>query len=50
MPFSESEMALWEDHWIITAQKLQQWDVLAELVLILLSFLYHFANLTFVFF
>jgi transformation/transcription domain-associated protein len=24
LPFSESEMALWEDHWIITAQKLQQ--------------------------
>ncbi|KAK4050349.1 transcription-associated protein 1 [Microbotryomycetes sp. JL221] len=30
-PFTESEMALWEDHWIITAQKLQQWDVLSEL-------------------
>ena len=24
MPFTESELALWEDHWIITAQKLQQ--------------------------
>lgn len=24
IPFTESEMALWEDHWIITAQKLQQ--------------------------
>lgn len=23
-PFTESEMALWEDHWILTAQKLQQ--------------------------
>ena len=23
-PFTESEMALWEDHWIVTAQKLQQ--------------------------
>ncbi|KAK4700569.1 transformation/transcription domain-associated protein, partial [Phenoliferia sp. Uapishka_3] len=32
LPFSEAEMALWEDHWIITAQKLQQWDVLAEFV------------------
>ncbi|KAK4051001.1 transcription-associated protein 1 [Microbotryomycetes sp. JL201] len=30
-PFTESEMALWEDHWILTAQKLQQWDVLSEL-------------------
>jgi len=24
MPFTESELALWEDHWINTAQKLQQ--------------------------
>lgn len=24
LPFTESEMALWEDHWIVTAQKLQQ--------------------------
>ena len=31
LPFSESEMALWEDHWIITAQKLQQWDILTDL-------------------
>ncbi|KAM0751100.1 hypothetical protein T439DRAFT_380110 [Meredithblackwellia eburnea MCA 4105] len=31
LPFTESEMALWEDHWIITAQKLQQWDVLSDL-------------------
>ena len=31
-PFTESEMALWEDHWIITAQKLQQWDILLECV------------------
>ncbi|SGY18766.1 BQ5605_C014g07468 [Microbotryum silenes-dioicae] len=30
-PFTESEMALWEDHWIVTAQKLQQWDVLMDL-------------------
>ncbi|GJN92776.1 hypothetical protein Rhopal_005814-T1 [Rhodotorula paludigena] len=31
MPFTESELALWEDHWIITAQKLQQWDVLSDM-------------------
>lgn len=24
LPFSESELALWEDHWIVSAQKLQQ--------------------------
>ncbi|GAA6004124.1 hypothetical protein JCM10207_002438 [Rhodosporidiobolus poonsookiae] len=31
MPFTESELALWEDHWIVTAQKLQQWDVLSDM-------------------
>ncbi|GAA5822515.1 hypothetical protein JCM11251_006364 [Rhodosporidiobolus azoricus] len=31
MPFTESELALWEDHWIVTAQKLQQWDVLNDM-------------------
>ncbi|BGP49947.1 transcription-associated protein 1 [Rhodotorula kratochvilovae] len=31
MPFTESELALWEDHWINTAQKLQQWDVLSDM-------------------
>lgn len=31
LPYSESEYALWEDNWIICAQKLQQWDVLTEL-------------------
>ncbi|GAA5889131.1 hypothetical protein JCM8208_007777 [Rhodotorula glutinis] len=31
MPFTESELALWEDHWINTAQKLQQWDVLNDM-------------------
>ncbi|EPX74408.1 SAGA complex phosphatidylinositol kinase-like protein Tra1 [Schizosaccharomyces octosporus yFS286] len=30
-PFSESEYNLWEDHWVLCAQKLQQWDVLTEL-------------------
>jgi hypothetical protein len=24
LPFTESELALWEDHWIVSAQKLQQ--------------------------
>ncbi|BFZ54613.1 transcription-associated protein 1 [Savitreella phatthalungensis] len=31
LPFSESEYALWEDHWVLCAQKLQQWDVLTDL-------------------
>ncbi|KDQ21071.1 hypothetical protein BOTBODRAFT_142417 [Botryobasidium botryosum FD-172 SS1] len=30
VPFSESEYCLWEDHWILSAQKLQQWDVLTD--------------------
>lgn len=29
--FSESEYALWEDHWILCAEKLQHWDVLSDL-------------------
>lgn len=31
LPYNESEYSLWEDHWIICAQKLQQWDILVEL-------------------
>ncbi|QRV73100.1 histone acetyltransferase SAGA, TRRAP/TRA1 component, PI-3 kinase superfamily TRA1 protein [Ceratobasidium sp. AG-Ba] len=31
LPFNESEYCLWEDHWILAAQKLQQWDSLTEL-------------------
>jgi transformation/transcription domain-associated protein len=31
MAFSESEYCLWEDHWILSAEKLQQWDTLYEL-------------------
>lgn len=31
LPYNESEYSLWEDHWIICTQKLQQWDILAEL-------------------
>ncbi|KAK3684811.1 hypothetical protein B0T22DRAFT_491846 [Podospora appendiculata] len=30
IPFSESEYMLWEDQWVICAQKLQQWDVLQD--------------------
>ncbi|KAJ7590989.1 hypothetical protein C8J56DRAFT_1135339 [Mycena floridula] len=29
--FSETEYCLWEDHWILSAEKLQQWDVLYDL-------------------
>ncbi|KAI0335467.1 atypical/PIKK/TRRAP protein kinase [Cubamyces sp. BRFM 1775] len=31
LPFSEPEFCLWEDHWVLAAEKLQQWDVLFEL-------------------
>ncbi|QSL64955.1 hypothetical protein MERGE_002259 [Pneumocystis wakefieldiae] len=31
LPFSESEYTLWEDHWLLCAQKLQQWDILTDL-------------------
>ncbi|GAA6061309.1 hypothetical protein JCM10212_005423 [Sporobolomyces blumeae] len=31
LPYSESELALWEDHWITSATKLQQWDVLSDM-------------------
>jgi transformation/transcription domain-associated protein len=30
VPFSQGEYFLWEDHWLICAQKLQQWDVLSD--------------------
>ncbi|KAI6035416.1 hypothetical protein F5J12DRAFT_25544 [Pisolithus orientalis] len=29
--FSETEYCLWEDHWMLSAEKLQQWDTLYEL-------------------
>ncbi|KAI6047148.1 hypothetical protein EDC04DRAFT_2864285 [Pisolithus marmoratus] len=29
--FSETEYCLWEDHWMLAAEKLQQWDTLYEL-------------------
>ncbi|ODV96782.1 hypothetical protein PACTADRAFT_39977 [Pachysolen tannophilus NRRL Y-2460] len=31
LPFSESEYSLWEDNWILCAEKLQHWDILTEL-------------------
>lgn len=31
LPYSQSEYALWEDHWILCAEKLQHWDILTEL-------------------
>jgi transformation/transcription domain-associated protein len=30
IPFSQGEYMLWEDHWVVCAQKLQQWDILQE--------------------
>lgn len=30
LPFSQGEYMLWEDHWILCAQKLQQWEVLQD--------------------
>ncbi|KAI6164899.1 hypothetical protein EDD17DRAFT_1802323 [Pisolithus thermaeus] len=29
--FSETEYCLWEDHWMLAAEKLQQWDTLYDL-------------------
>lgn len=31
LPYGQSEYSLWEDHWILCAEKLQQWDILTEL-------------------
>ena len=31
LPFSEEEYCFWEDHWILSAEKLQHWDHLTEL-------------------
>ncbi|KAL8827579.1 MAG: hypothetical protein Q9191_003095, partial [Dirinaria sp. TL-2023a] len=30
VPFSQGEYMLWEDHWVLCAQKLQQWDILSD--------------------
>jgi transformation/transcription domain-associated protein len=31
IPYTENEYSLWQDHWILAAQKLQQWDILTDL-------------------
>lgn len=31
IPFSDSEYALWEDHWIFCAEKLQHWEILTDI-------------------
>lgn len=30
LPFSQGEYMLWEDHWVLCAQKLQQWEILQD--------------------
>jgi transformation/transcription domain-associated protein len=30
IPFSQDEYILWEDHWVLCAQKLQQWEILQD--------------------
>ncbi|KAK1760697.1 hypothetical protein QBC47DRAFT_408753 [Echria macrotheca] len=30
IPFSEAEYMLWEDHWVLCAQKLQHWEILQD--------------------
>jgi len=30
VPYSQGEYMLWEDHWVICAQKLQQWEILSD--------------------
>ncbi|KAI0028299.1 FAT-domain-containing protein [Vararia minispora EC-137] len=30
LPFSEVEYIFWEDHWILAAEKLQQWEILYD--------------------
>ncbi|RCI15754.1 hypothetical protein L249_2056 [Ophiocordyceps polyrhachis-furcata BCC 54312] len=30
IPFSQAEYMLWEDHWVLCAQKLQQWEILHD--------------------
>ena len=31
IPFASGEYMIWEDHWVICAQKLQQWEILNDL-------------------
>lgn len=30
VPFSQAEYYLWEDHWVLCAEKLQQWEILSD--------------------
>ncbi|KAI1932935.1 transcription-associated protein 1 [Ophidiomyces ophidiicola] len=30
IPFSQGEYFLWEDHWVLCAQKMQQWEILGD--------------------
>lgn len=30
VPYSQGEYMIWEDHWLLCAQKLQQWDILND--------------------
>ncbi|TAQ89061.1 hypothetical protein B7494_g2646 [Chlorociboria aeruginascens] len=30
IPFSQGEYMIWEDHWVLCAQKLQQWEILQD--------------------
>ncbi|KAI1169286.1 FAT domain-containing protein [Nemania serpens] len=30
IPFTQGEYMLWEDHWVLCAQKLQQWEILQD--------------------
>lgn len=30
IPFSQGEYMLWEDHWVLCATKLQQWEILSD--------------------
>jgi transformation/transcription domain-associated protein len=30
LPFAQGEYMLWEDHWVLCAQKLQQWEILSD--------------------
>ncbi|PHH83003.1 hypothetical protein CDD82_4018 [Ophiocordyceps australis] len=31
IPFCQSEYVIWEDHWVLCAQRLQQWEILQDL-------------------
>ena len=30
LPFAQGEYMLWEDHWVLCAEKLQQWEILSD--------------------